>query len=55
MYLKQNELKIFYKGKINMNLNIVLKGLLKQFNYKMWITRRDIENHIENLIFKKGE
>lgn len=55
MKLEKKELKIFYKGKINPELDKALKDILNKFKYKEWASGFNICDGIRDLCFDKKE
>ena len=53
MDLKENELKIFYSGGPNKDLEDKLKELLGAFGYDMWASGMDIQTGVRDLAFDR--
>ena len=53
MRLKENELKVFYHGKLNEKLDEDIGDLLKTHGYQCWASGFDLEDCIRDLAFDK--
>jgi len=53
MKLKENELKIFYKGELSQELDEVLENALKLFGYRRWASGYDLVDDVRDLAFDK--
>ena len=52
--MKKGELKVYYKGELNQELDKALEKTLKSFGYKRWASGMDAEG-IRDLAFDKKE
>jgi len=52
--LKENELKVFYGGGLNEELDHELEVLLEDFGYEMWASGCDVKN-VRDLAFDKPD
>ena len=55
MLCRNNEIKIFYRSKdgVNLELDKSLEGLLNTLGYRRWASGRDLTNGIRDLAFEK--
>jgi len=51
--LKQDELRIYYQGKPNYEMEDELKPILGKYGYHMWASGFDLEDKIRDLAFDK--
>lgn len=52
--MKKGELKIYYKGELNQDLDNALERVLESFGYKRWASGMNAEG-IRDLAFDKKE
>ena len=55
MKMSKKELKVFYEGELNPDLDLAIKKTLKKFGYKLWASGMDLLNPIRDLAFDKKE
>ena len=53
MNLKENELRVFYGGKLNERLDKALKECIAKFGYTRWASGYDLVDNIRDLAFDK--
>lgn len=53
MKIGKNELKVFYHGEINENLDIALEKILQGFGYAFWASGTDLKESVRDLAFDK--
>jgi len=52
--MKRDELKIFYAGGLNENLDKKLTNLLKEFGYKRWASGMNLKTLIRDLAYDRS-
>lgn len=53
MKLKENELKVFYQGELNSEMDNDLSVLLKKYGYTNWASGMDLVDNVRDLAFDR--
>lgn len=53
MELREGELKVFYAGGINSELDNAIEKAVKKFGYKLWAGGQETKSGIRDLAFDK--
>ena len=55
MKLKVRELKVFYKGELNVKLDEAVEKVLKTFGYRRWASGMNLVESVRDLAFECDE
>lgn len=53
MVLREGELKVYYKGALNRNLDRALEEALKKFGYERWASGMNLLESVRDLAFTR--
>ena len=52
--MKEDEVKVFYSGGLNAELDKAIADCLKEFGYKRWASGMEIGSQVRDLAFDRG-